>query len=89
MLEARINLRVQPGAKRSEVVGLAGGVVRVRVAAPAREGRANEAVVELLSELLDVPKGRVRILRGYRSKDKTVAIAGVDSEEALRRLLPR
>ena len=67
--EARLSVRIQPGAKGSELVGLADGVLRLRVAAPAREGSANEAMVKLLSELL--------------------AVAGMDRDEALRRLAMR
>ncbi len=86
MPEARLNLRVQPGAKRSEVVGVVGGVLRVRVTAPAQEGKANSALVELLAGLLGVPRGRVRILRGLTSRDKVIAVDGLDSEEVSKRL---
>ncbi|MFC1935171.1 DUF167 domain-containing protein [Chloroflexota bacterium] len=85
--EARINLHVQPGARRNEVVGLAVGVLRVRVTAPAQGGKANKALVELLADLLGVSRGRIRILRGHTSRDKVISVEGLDKEEALRRLL--
>lgn len=85
--EVRIALRVQPGAKASQVVGLVDGVLRVRVAAPATEGKANRALVDLLAGLLRVPKTRVRILWGAVSRDKVVEVEGISTEEALRRLL--
>lgn len=87
--EAHIALRVQAGAKKSELVDLAEGILRLRVAAPAREGKANAAVVALLSQALGVPKAHVRILRGHTSRDKLVAIEGMNSGDARARLLSR
>lgn len=87
--ETRLALHVQPNAKRSEILGLVNGVLRVRVAAPAKEGRANEALVDLLATLLIVPKARVRILRGLTARNKIVAVQGLSQEEALERLLAR
>ena len=86
MPEARLSIHVQPGARRSEVVGLVGGVVRLRIAAPAHEGRANDALVAFLSDRLGVPKSRVRVVRGHSSRDKVVAVEGMDADEAVRRL---
>jgi uncharacterized protein YggU (UPF0235/DUF167 family) len=84
--EARLALKVQPGSKRSEVLGLVDGVLRVRVAARAQEGKANDALIDLLAALLVLPKGRIRILRGLAARDKVVAVRGLSQEEALRRL---
>ena len=75
--EAYIALRVQANAKRSEVLGMAHGLLRVRVAALAREGRANAAVIELLARSLGVPKNRLRILRGHTSRDKLLGVQGM------------
>lgn len=87
--ETRLSLHVQPGAQRSEVVGLANGVLRVRVAAPAKEGRANEALVDLLASVLGVPKTRIRVVRGLATRNKVVAMQGLSQEEVLQRLLAR
>ena len=84
--ETRLALNVHPGSKRSEVLGLSDGVLRVRVAARAQEGKANEALIDLLAVLLAVPKGRIRILRGLAARNKVVAVQGLSQEEALRRL---
>ena len=83
---ARLSLRVQPGAKRSEVVGWQGEVLRVRVQAPPLEGRANAAVVELLARALGIPRGRVTLERGEASRDKVIAVEGLDAAEVRRRL---
>ena len=65
MPETRLSIRVQPNARSSGVVGLTGGVLRIRVTAPAIEGRANHALEKLLAALLGVPKSFVQVLRGH------------------------
>ena len=84
--ETRLTLNVQPGSRRSEVLGLVDGVLRVRVVARAQEGKANEAMIDLLAALLAVPKRRIRILRGLAARNKVVAAQGLSQEETLRRL---
>jgi uncharacterized protein (TIGR00251 family) len=69
-------LHVHPGAKRAEVAGLHGDRLKVRIAAPALDGRANDALIDFLAEKLGVPKLRVSIARGERSRDKLVAVSG-------------
>ena len=81
----RLAIRVQPNASRNEVVGVQGDLLRVKVTAQAKEGRANKALVELLSDWLGVPRSAVNIARGYTSRDKTVDVRGV-SQDKLSRL---
>jgi uncharacterized protein len=69
-------LHVQPGAKRSGVAGLHGERLKLRIAAPALDGRANEALVAFVAERLGVPKARVAVVRGERSRDKLMAVSG-------------
>jgi len=69
-----IKLHVQPGARRTEIAGKHGECLKVRVAAPAVEQRANTVLVEFLGEKLDVPARRVIIVRGARGRTKTVEI---------------
>jgi len=75
-------VHAQPGAKRTEVAGLHGDALRVRVAAPALEDRANDALIAFLAELFGVPKRAVTLVAGARSREKRFAIAGsrVDPE---------
>ena len=83
----RLALRVQPGAKRDALLArLADGTWKVAVAAPAREGRANEAVVRLLGELLGVPRRQVVVARGTSARGKWVDIEGLTEAEAHARL---
>jgi uncharacterized protein len=82
----RLTLRVSPGAKRSAVVGRHGAGWKVRVAAPAEGGRANEALVRLLADSLDVQAAQVEIVSGHASRDKTISLTGLDAAEIERRL---
>ncbi len=74
---------VMPNAKRTQVDGLHDGALRVRLAAPPIEGRANEALVAWLAKSLDVPRRDVALLRGEASRRKQVAI-GVGYDAAAR-----
>ena len=82
----RLNLRVAPGAGRSAVVGRHGDAWKLRVAAPAERGRANESVVRLLATSLEIGRPDVRIVSGAVSRDKVVEIVGLTLEEAEQRL---
>ena len=69
-------LHVQPGAKRSEVSGLHGEALKIRLAAPPIEGRANEELLRFIAGLFGVPLRNVELLRGAQSRQKTVKITG-------------
>ncbi len=86
--QARISVRVYPGAAGNEVTGFANGVLLVRISAPPVRGKANRELVAFLSRLLDVSRDRVQIIRGNTSRNKIVAIDGWSKEAAIRRLLP-
>jgi uncharacterized protein len=74
-------VRVQPRASRNEVAGVMAGALKIRLQAPAVEDRANEALRELLAELLKRPKSAVRILTGERSRTKRIEVLGVTPAE--------
>ena len=70
-----------------EIVGVReDGALHVRVTAPPHEGRANEAVLRLLSRSLGLPLGAVRLKGGASSRDKWVELDGIDAAELRRRL---
>ncbi|MDO9012611.1 MAG: DUF167 domain-containing protein [Gallionella sp.] len=71
-----LTLHVQPGAKRSELVGLHGDALKIRLAAPPVEGRANDALLGFLGKLFDVPLRQVELRQGGQSRHKVVAITG-------------
>jgi uncharacterized protein len=81
-----LRIHVQPGAGRSAVVGRHGDALKVRVAAPPVEGRANEASRSLVSEALGVPESDVELISGQSSRTKRFRLKGLDAEEAEKRL---
>lgn len=85
---ASITLRVTPSASRDAVVGWQGDVLRLRVAAPAQRGKANEAVLRLLAAALGIERQRLRIVRGHTSRQKVVSVDGLDEAEIRARLRP-
>jgi len=69
-------LHIQPGAKRSEIAGLHGDKLKVRLAAPPVEGRANEALLKFLARLFEVPQRNVELVQGGQSRNKAVSVTG-------------
>jgi uncharacterized protein (TIGR00251 family) len=74
-------VRVQPRASNDAIVGEISGALKIRLQAPAVDGRANEALIEFLAELLKTPKSAVRILSGDRSRTKRMEIRGVSKRQ--------
>ena len=74
-------MRVQPRASRTELAGLHGGVLKVRVAAPPVDDAANRALIEFLAECLGVAKRGVRIVAGETSRTKVLEVDGVTPEQ--------
>lgn len=81
----RVSIHVQPRAARSEIVGLHGAALKVRLQAPPVDGAANEALVTLLAERLGVARRAVRVVAGASSRAKTVEVDGT-TEDAVRAL---
>lgn len=79
-------VRVRAGARRNRVLGFSGGVLRVQVAAPAVEGKANEVLLAYLAELLGARPRQLAIVRGLRAPAKVVRVDGLDQREIESRL---
>lgn len=71
-----LTLHVQPGAKRTEVSGLHGAALKIRLAAPPMEGRANEALRRFVSERFAVPLRQVELKQGGQSRYKVLVVTG-------------
>jgi uncharacterized protein len=84
--ETVLSVRVIPRARTSAFGGTRGDDVVVRLAAAPVEGAANDALIDFLSEALEVPRRAVRILSGERSRRKRVAIVGMTLEQIRARL---
>jgi hypothetical protein len=86
-LEARISVKVSPGAARNEVTGYSDGVLQVKVKAAPLKGKANRELVVFLSRRLDVSRDRIKIIMGNASRRKLLAIDGLSQQTAINRLL--
>ena len=81
MPTADLTIRLQPRAKRNAIVDERDGVLRVSVAAAPVDGLANAALCKLIAKRAGVARGRVSVVRGERSREKTVRVEGVTSSE--------
>jgi uncharacterized protein (TIGR00251 family) len=86
-IPALLDVRLQPRAKRDEIVGEREGILVVRVTAPPVEGKANEALCALIARRARVGRKRVEVIRGSSSRDKVVRVEGVTTAELRRALL--
>ncbi len=85
---AKLKVKVRPQAGRTRILGfLDDGTLRVELKAPPERGKANQALVELLSRRTGIPASSIRILSGRSGRTKHLALEGV-SESELRELLP-
>ncbi len=75
-----LSLHIQPGAKKTEVAGLHGEALKIRLHAPPVDGKANDALVAYLAERLGVPKARVVLESGQTSRSTRVRVVGVAAE---------
>lgn len=83
---AELSVHIQPGAAKSEIAGLHGDAIKIRIKARPIEGAANAALAEFVATCLGVPRKAVKILRGEKSRRKSVWVA-MQADEAERRLL--
>jgi len=74
-----LELHVQPGAKTTEAVGEHGGRLKLKISAPPVDNKANVHLLAWLAAQLGVPKSAVRLVRGETSRQKTVAVSGVET----------
>ena len=77
-----ISVHAQPGAKKSAVAGLHGDALKVRVAAPPVEGKANEALTAFVARALGLPRRAVSIVKGESSREKVLLIADASADPA-------
>jgi uncharacterized protein len=82
-----LSVKLQPRASRKEIGKPLGDELKIKVTAPPVDAAANQALIELLAEKLDCPRGRVELIRGQTSRHKTVKLHGFTPEEVLKNLL--
>jgi len=83
----RINVHAQPGAKHTEIMGLHGSAIKIRVHAPPVDGKANEELRCFLAEQLKVNKQAVTLYKGDKNRAKVFEIHGITKEHAVSCLL--
>ena len=83
-----LTLHIQPGAKKTELAGEHGEALKIRLAAPPVDGRANACLLEFLASRLGLAKRQVTLVSGESSRAKRVSIEGLDAESVRRKLLP-
>ncbi|MDI1250209.1 MAG: DUF167 domain-containing protein [Lacunisphaera sp.] len=88
MASCTLELKTIPNAPRDQVAGWLGDALKVKVHAPALDGRANEALLEFLAAELRLPKRAVTLIRGDKSRHKVVRLDGLTLAEAKARLAP-
>jgi hypothetical protein len=81
-----LELKTIPNAPRDEIVGWLGAALKVKVHAPALEGRANDALLEFLADKFDLPRRAVTLVRGDKSRHKVVRLEGLTLAEVQSRL---
>lgn len=81
-------VRVQPRASRTELAGIMGAELKVKVTAPPVDSAANDALVAFLATTLDLPKRAITLVRGQTSRHKLLRLEGLTLQEAVTRLNP-
>lgn len=83
-----IAVRVTPRASKNEISGvMQDGTIKIKLTAPPVEGKANQALVEFLSELLGVAQSKIEIVSGSTGRKKLIAIEGLDAEAAQKKII--
>jgi len=84
---AILTLHIQPGARKTGLAGLHGEALKIRLAAPPVDGKANQALIAFLAERLAVPRAQVSLLSGASSRSKRIQVEGAhdDALQALAR----
>ena len=83
---ASFSVKVHPRARKDAVTGQVGDALKLSLTAPPAEGRANEACIEFLAELLQLPRSSVTIAAGHSSRNKVVRVRGLSAAQVEERL---
>jgi hypothetical protein len=87
---AALAIRVTPRAKRNEIIEVqADGTVKIHLTAPPVEGKANQALIEFLAEVLDIPTSKIEIIAGTSGRNKLISILGMDAQTVQQKILAK
>lgn len=84
-----VRIRAQPGASRTEMRGLYGESLKIAVASPPVDGKANTALIAFLAKSCHLPRAAVTLIRGKGSRDKLFRLEGISKQEVIQYLAPR
>ena len=84
---AILRVHIVPNARSDSIVGMHGGAIKIKLRAPAVEGKANATLIRFLAEHFKLPRSSIVLQRGHASRDKLIRIAGLSQEELRRRIL--
>lgn len=85
-MNAKLNLKVSPKSSRNAITGWMGDTLKLSVTAAPEKGKANQAVIDVLAAVLDLPRSNIDIVRGGTTAQKQVEVSGLAEGEILRRL---
>jgi len=83
-----LSVKVQPRASKNEIGELVGDELKIRLTAPPVDAAANEALLELLAKTLDCARNRIELVRGHKSRHKTIKLHGFQADVVLQAVLP-
>jgi uncharacterized protein len=83
-----LSVRVHPGAKKNSITGLHAGAVKISLTTPPVDGRANEALIAFIAELVRIPRARISIVAGASSRTKLLRLTGKSATEVHTALFP-
>ncbi len=83
----RLHLFIQPKSSKNEIVGPHNGELKIKITAPPIDGRANEGLIEFLSDHFNIPKRSISLVKGETGRHKTVDLQGIDLPTAQQLLL--
>jgi uncharacterized protein (TIGR00251 family) len=84
-----LSVKLQPRASKNQISAPHGGELKIHVTAPPVDSAANEALIELLADKLGCGRNRIEIIRGQKSRHKTVKLHGFTTEEVLEKIHPQ
>ena len=84
----RLQVRVHPNAARNGITGYSGDVLQIKISAPAQRDKANHELVTFLRQRLKINKGSIDIVKGHTSRNKIIAIDGLNRDDILKLLFP-
>lgn len=84
--EIILSIHAQPGAKRSNIVGLYGDKLKISIATPPVDGKANKALIAYIAKVLGIPKSKIELISGECSREKRIRILGIGAKECVNKL---